>query len=240
MEKFNFALFAGHLAIYLFVWVFAITAHGAVTAWMSNRFGDDTARNEDRISFNPFVQVDLIGTIILPVIGFVFGWLNPGGGIPMIAWGKRVPIDSEKWRNPKLAAVSVALASTFASISIALIAFILLKLLFVSGAADVESFTRLLMQRNFSDEVSWLAPIELILWYGLILNIALAVYSLIPFPPFSGGAALSALLPTSFKPLFNFFERYGLIFGLLLIYSGVIGFVLRPVFYFVIYLLGLS
>ncbi len=50
MEKINFAAFFGQLAVYLFVWVFALTAHGALTAWVSNYFGDPTAKNEGRIS----------------------------------------------------------------------------------------------------------------------------------------------------------------------------------------------
>lgn len=78
----------GHLSVYLFVWVFAITCRAAATAWAANYFGDQTAKNAGRISLNPFVQSDLIGTIIIPIVGFVFGWLNPGLGIPFLAWGR--------------------------------------------------------------------------------------------------------------------------------------------------------
>lgn len=233
----NIGLLLGHTAIYLFVWVFAITAKSAVTAWMSNRYGDDTAKNAGRITLNPFVQADLIGTILLPVIGFVMGWF--GGGIPLVAWGKQVPIDAEKWRNPKVAGVMVALSSTFVSVALAAVCLLLLKALFVAGLADADSFTQVILRRDAGNGVSWIAPIELIFWYGMVLNIALTIFSLIPFPPFAGGAILSAVLPASFRPALNFFEQYGLLIALALIYFGVLNYFINPVLFAALYFLGI-
>jgi len=238
MEKINFGLFFGHLAVYLFVWVFAITTQSALTAWLSNHYGDDTAKNEGRISFSPFVQADLLGTIILPSLAFIVGWLSPG--IPFVAWGKRVPVNPEKWNNPKVAGIVVTLAGTFASISIAVVSFLFLKLLFVTGISDVDSFVQVVLGKNFATNVNWIAPIELILWYSLVLNLALTIFSLLPFPPFSGGTVLSTFLPESFKPVKDFFNRFGLIIALFLIYFGIIGYVLHPILIFILRLLGIN
>lgn len=237
MEKMNFAMLFGHLAVYLFVFVFAITAQGALTAWMSNYFGDDTAKNQGRISLSPFVQADLTGTIILPALAFIIGWLSPG--IPFMAWGKRVPIESENWRDPKRAGVMVTLAGTFAFAAIAVISFFLLKILLVSGIIDSHELILVILKQS-SVATSWLAPVELILWYSLILNVALTIFSLIPFPPFNGGVVLASLLPESFKPVVSFFEKFGILIALALIYFGIIGYVLNPIFGFVIELLGLN
>ncbi|MCD9185069.1 MAG: site-2 protease family protein [Pyrinomonadaceae bacterium] len=238
MDKINFGLFFGHLAVYLFVWIFAITTQSALTAWLSNYYGDDTAKSEGRISFSPFVQADLLGTIIIPTIAFIIGWLSPG--IPFLAWGKRVPINSKKWNNPKLAGVIVTLGGTFASISIAFVSFLLLKILFVTGVTDTDSFIQIVLGKNFATEVNWGAPILMILWYSLVLNLVLTIFSLIPFPPFGGGAALSHLLPDSFKPVKDFFNRFGIIIALFLIYFGIIGYVLKPVLIFTLSLLGIN
>lgn len=227
MEKINFALFFGHLAVFLFVWIFAITTQNALTAWMSNYFGDDTAKTEGRISFSPFVQADLVGTIILPTIAFIIGWMSPG--IPFVGWGKRVPITAEKWRNPKLAGIMVTLAGTFASLLIAVVSFAILKTLLASGIADVNGFLQVVIGKNSATNLSWLAPVEIILWYSLVINIIIALFSLIPFPPFGGGAVLMSLLPESFKPVKDFFNQFGLVIALLLVYFVGVKYVFAPI-----------
>ena len=131
MEKSGLALFLGCLAVYRFVWVFSITTQGWITAWMSNYYGDDTAKNQGRISFSPFVQADLTGTIIWPTVAFAISWLSPG--IPFVGWGRRVPINAENWESPKTAGFAVTLSSTFASLALSLFSFAGLKLLISSG-----------------------------------------------------------------------------------------------------------
>lgn len=227
MENINFALFFSQLAVYLLVWVFAITAHGAITAWTSNYFGDPTAKNEGRISFSPFVQADLIGTIILPTIAFIAGAM--GAGIPFIGWGKRVPLNAENWRSPKLAGVLVTLSATFASILIALISFGILKAMFVSGIIDPQSFIEVIIGKSSAENISWLSPVEAVLWYSLAINLVLALFSLIPFPPFGGGVALFSLLPESFRPIKDFFNQFGLILALMFVYFIGVSFIFRPI-----------
>lgn len=232
MGKLNFALFFGHLSVYLFVWVFAITAHGAATAWISNYFGDDTAKNAGRVSLSPFTQADLVGTVILPALAFTIGWMS--FGVPFIGWGKRVPVKSENWRNPKLAGVMVTLASTFVSLAIAIFAFVFLKTALVMGLTTDTEFLQIVLQKNSAINLSWFAPISIIFWYSLAVNIVLAIFTLIPLPPFGGGVAIFSLLPERLKPIRTFFNKVGLIPALFLMYFVGIPFVLMPVLNFIL------
>ena len=82
------------------VLVFSISAHEAAHAWMSNRFGDDTARLLGRITLNPIAHIDPIGTLLIPIVGFVLG--SMGGTvarIPLIGWGKPTPVNPLRWRD---------------------------------------------------------------------------------------------------------------------------------------------
>lgn len=227
MENINVATLLGHLSVYLFVWVFAITAQAAVTAWMANRFGDDTAKLHGRVTLNPFVQADLVGTIIIPGLAFVLGWV--GGGIPFLAWGKGVPIDSSKFRQPKIAGVMVALASVFTNIGLALISFGILKAMYVAGISNHETLSAVIGRASWTTaESSWFAPLESILWYALLLNLALAIISLIPVPPLAGGAVWAAILPAKYRPTLKKIEPFGMIIVLMLLYFGVLGYFLNP------------
>ena len=84
----------GQLIIYLVVLLFAISAHEAAHAWMSHRFGDDTAYLLGRVTLNPVKHTDPIGTLLIPIIGFVFGAIGgPVARIPLIGWGKPTPVN---------------------------------------------------------------------------------------------------------------------------------------------------
>src|SRR5437762_10726821 len=145
------------------VLLFAISAHEAAHAWMSNKFGDDTARLLGRITLNPVAHTDPIGTLLIPIASFIFGHI--GGrmaSIPLIGWGKPTPVNPLRWRNKDLANVMVSIAGILANLTIAIIAFVILKLLLVTGMAE-----RL--------PESLQEPVGLFLSYLLIMNISLAV-----------------------------------------------------------------
>src|SRR5207244_12126546 len=93
------------------VLLFAISAHEAAHAWMSNRFGDDTARLSGRITLNPVAHTDPIGTLLIPIASFIFG--SMGGGmarIPAIGWGKPTPGSPLRWRKRCTATVTCTIA----------------------------------------------------------------------------------------------------------------------------------
>src|SRR5260370_35077717 len=122
------------LVIYMVVLLFAISAHEAAHAWMSNRFGDDTARLLGRITLNPAAHIDPIGTLLIPLAGFVLGSIGgPVARIPLIGWGKPTPVNPLRWRNKDVANVMVSAAGVMCNLFLAIFAFILIKVLFIAG-----------------------------------------------------------------------------------------------------------
>ncbi len=213
------------LLIYMIVLLFAISAHEAAHAWMSNRFGDDTARLLGRITLNPNAHIDPVGTLLLPMLGFVLGHLaGPGTRIPLIGWGKPTPVNPLRWRNKDLANVMVSAAGIMANLFIALCAFIVIKVLLMTGGF-------------YSIPESIREPVDLFLSYFLIMNLSLAIFNLLPFPPLDGSKILETFLPESARPMLEFMERFGFFILMALIYIGFFNAIMRPVMRVVSYLL---
>src|SRR5437870_10433969 len=117
------------LVIYMVVLLFAISAHEAAHAWMSNRFGDDTARLLGRITLNPVAHIDPIGTLLIPIASFIFAHMGgAAAAIPLIGWGKPTPVNPLRWRNKDLAKIMVSIAGILANLSIGLFALVLIKI----------------------------------------------------------------------------------------------------------------
>jgi Zn-dependent protease len=208
------------------VLLLAISAHEAAHAWMSYKFGDDTARLLGRVTLNPVAHTDPIGTLLIPIAMFVFGAIgSPAASIPLIGWGKPTPVNPLRWRNKDLANVMVSIAGILANILIATIGFIILKVLIVTV------WGRALLQD--------LEPLGLFLSYLLIMNISLAVFNLLPFPPLDGSKVLDTFLPASMRPIMEMLEQYGYIILMILIYVGFFNIIITPVLRFVEFLLYL-
>src|SRR3954469_24338861 len=108
------------LVIYMVVLLLAISAHEAAHAWMSYKFGDDTARLLGRITLNPVAHTDPIGTLLIPIAGFIFSSIGGSlGAIPLIGWGKPTPVNPLLWRKKDLANVMVSAAGVMANTLIA-------------------------------------------------------------------------------------------------------------------------
>jgi Zn-dependent protease len=210
------------LIIYLVVLLLAISAHEAAHAWMSWKFGDDTARLLGRVTLNPVSHTDPIGTLLIPIIGFIVSAM--GGSFFLIGWGKPTPVNPLRWRNKDLANVMVSLAGILANLLIATIAFVIIKVLLSTGAF-------------FTMSDSFREPVGLFLEYLLFMNISLAVFNLLPFPPLDGSKVLETFLPESMQPILATLEQYGYLILMVLMYMGVFGAIITPVFRIVRYLL---
>ena len=216
------------LVIYMVVLLLAISAHEAAHAWMSYKFGDDTARLLGRITLNPVAHTDPIGTLLIPIVMFIFGHIGgPVASIPLIGWGKPTPVNPLRWRNKDLANVMVSIAGILANLIIAIIAFTILKTLLMTGAGA-------------SIPESLQEPVGLFLRYLLVMNISLAVFNLLPFPPLDGSKILDTFLPASMRPFMEMLEQYGFIILMILIYMGLINIIITPVMRIVAYLLYLG
>ena len=216
------------LLIYMVVLLFAISAHEAAHAWMSNRFGDDTARLLGRITLNPTAHIDPIGTLLIPIVSFVLTSVGgPVGNIPLIGWGKPTPVNPLRWRNKDLANVMVSAAGILANLFIAVCAFTILKVMLMTGFDE-------------SIPASIQKPIGLLLTYFLFMNVSLAIFNLLPFPPLDGSKILETFLPASARPLLEMMEQFGFVILMMLIYIGVFDAIMRPVSALVYYLLFLG
>jgi Zn-dependent protease len=208
------------------VLLLAISAHEAAHAWMSYKFGDDTARLLGRITLNPVAHTDPIGTLLIPIVMFIFGHVGGGlASIPLIGWGKPTPVNPLRWRNKDLANVMVSIAGILANLLIAFIGFTVAKILLMT----VPDFS--LSQSN---------ALGLFLGELILMNLSLAVFNLLPFPPLDGSKVLDTILPSSMRPLMAILEQYGYIILMILIYMGFFNLIITPIIRIVAYLLYLG
>jgi Zn-dependent protease len=198
------------------VLLLAISAHEAAHAWMSDRFGDDTARLLGRVTLNPVAHTDPIGTLLIPIVNFLISAAGGAGGFFLIGWGKPTPVNPLRWRQKDLANVMVSIAGILANLLIATIAFTIIKVLRVTGLA-------------YAIPDSLLEPVGLLLTNMLSMNISLAVFNLLPFPPLDGSKVLETFLPPSMQPLYEILEQYGFVILMVLMYMGVFSAIVSPI-----------
>jgi Zn-dependent protease len=206
-----------HLIMFLVVLLLAISAHEAGHAWMSHKFGDDTAYDLGRVTLNPVSHTDPIGTLLIPTMAFIFGTLGGAlGSIPLIGWGKPTPVNPLNWTNYKLANVMVSIAGVLANLILLIIGIVLAKIMMTQGFTPRDFLTR-------ADN-----PLVMFVSNLMLLNMSLFVFNLLPFPPLDGSKILSTFLPDSTQPIFELLEQYGFMILLLLVYLGVFSLILYP------------
>src|SRR5258705_1681521 len=210
------------------VLLLAISAHEAAHAWMSYKFGDDTARLLGRITLNPVAHTDPIGTLLLPIAGFVISHMAPGASIPLIGWGKPTPVNPLRWRNKNVANVMVSIAGILANLIIATVSLVLFK---------VFEYSRLFEPGASLAGIA--EPVFILLFRALLLNVGLAVFNLLSIPPLDGSKVLWTVLPDSMKPALEALERFGFIILLLIMQTGFLNIIFAPVGRFIIFLLSL-
>jgi len=192
------------LAVAAIPLLFAITVHEAAHGWMAGRFGDRTAEMLGRVTLNPVKHIDPVGTIIVPIFmvvmsGFVFGWAKP------------VPVNSRNLHNPKRDMVPVALAGPGANLLMALSWALIFHM--VAGASTLLG--------SSADFFLRMAEI------GVIFNMLLMIFNLLPILPLDGGRVLRGLVPESIGRRLDALERYGLIIVIGLLVFGLFGPVIR-------------
>ncbi|MFL6467826.1 MAG: site-2 protease family protein [Pyrinomonadaceae bacterium] len=222
----DIANLVSHLVIYMVVLLLAISAHEAGHAWVSYKNGDDTAFMLGRVTLNPVAHTDPIGTLLIPMVSFLFGAIGGGlASIPLIGWGKPTPVNPRKWNNYKIGNVTVSVAGVIANLILLIIGFVAAKVM-ISQGFDIADFFG---QSN--------NPFAILVGYVMTLNLSLFVFNLLPFPPLDGSKILQTFLPESAEPIFNLLEQYGFLILMALIYIGVLRLVITPFFYGLIYLL---
>jgi Zn-dependent protease len=217
-----------HLVIYMVVLLLAISVHEAGHAWMSYKFGDDTAFQLGRVTLNPVAHTDPIGTLLIPIISFIFSAVGGVvGTIPLIGWGKPTPVNPRKWTNYKTANVMVSIAGVLANLLLLIIGIVIAKILIWQGY-NISEF--------FSNTTN---PIMIFVGNLMTLNLSLFVFNLLPFPPLDGSKILSTFLPESAQPVLALMEQYGFLILMALIYVGVMRIIITPFLYGLIYVLAI-
>ncbi|MBP6822759.1 MAG: site-2 protease family protein [Acidobacteria bacterium] len=224
----------GDLILYFVAFIFSLSVHESAHAITSYWFGDDTAQLQGRISLNPMVHIDPIGTLAIPLLGFI---TVASGLPPLIGWAKPVDVNPLRWRNKDLANITVSAAGPISNLILALICFTVLKVMMLSGTV-VPGFGQggrfNLVTPLIEQSSSLLMPICTFLSVMLLLNVSLAVFNLIPIPPLDGSHVLETLLPESFRPLYDQIKPYSFFILIGLLWLGVLSYVFNPVMIFVI------
>lgn len=192
----------------------SLTIHEAAHAWTAYRLGDPTAKALGRISLNPIVHIDLIGTIILPLVAAF-------SNLPIIGWAKPVPVDIRRLRHPRRDFVLVAAAGPTSNL---LQAIVIALLFHVLPLENIE-----LWNLNWPNVFRRVADI----------NILLALFNMIPVPPLDGGNVLSGLLPREAAAAFDSVRPFGFIVLYALMFTGVLSQIILPPADFLMELLGL-
>jgi len=187
--------------IAMIVLLFSLTVHEMSHAWTADQFGDPTARLLGRVSLNPIVHADPIGTILFPLISMV-------SGAPLLGWAKPVPVNLRYLRHPRRDYMLVAAAGPTSNLVLALFAALLLVLLPV--------------QPQTIGEPNVSVPLAALLSNAVRLNVLLAVFNMIPIPPLDGGNVLAGLLHGSAARAYDSLRRYGFLILYALMFSGVL------------------
>jgi len=184
--------------------LFAITLHEVAHGWTARHFGDRTAEMMGRLTVNPIKHIDPIGTIVVPGImlavgGFLFGWAKP------------VPIGVRNLRNPHRDMIFVAAAGPASNLVMAIFWAFVARFVAVLGLQGDTALYFVAMAQ-----------------IGVIINVVLCVFNLLPLPPLDGGRVLAGLLPPKQASVFERIEPYGLVIIMALLFTGVLGKILGP------------
>ena len=200
------------LVIALLVLIFSLTVHEAAHAWSASQLGDDTAKRLGRVSLNPVVHVDPIGTLLLPIIAMV-------SNAPIIGWAKPTPVNVRNLRHPRRDHILVTAAGPASNLAIATVAAMALRVMPSSaGGSGLDVAT----------------PLNLIATEALLLNVLLAVFNMLPIPPLDGGQILMALLPPRIAIHLRFLYEYGFLILMGLLVTGVLGYLIGPPYYVIL------
>ena len=228
MGEIDIANLVSHLIVYMVVLLLAVSAHEAGHAWMSYKFGDDTAYMLGRVTLNPIAHTDPIGTLLIPIISFVLGMLGGAlGSVPLIGWGKPTPVNPRKWERYKLANVMVSIAGVLANLILLFIGFVAARIMLTQGFTIGDFFGQ---STN---------PLAIFVGNMMLLNMSLFVFNLLPFPPLDGSKILGTFLPAGAQPALEMLEHYGFLILMFLIWIGVFRMIITPFYYALIFALSI-
>jgi Zn-dependent protease len=182
-----------------------IVCHEAAHAYAAMRFGDSTAKNQGRLSLNPAVHYDPIGTVLFPLIGAAIGGV-------MFGWAKPVPVDARYFKNIRQGIFWVSFAGPIANIVLAIVSAFFLAVMIVMVPQDLYLYDSFFMMLRWS----------------VMINIILAVFNLIPFPPLDGSKMVSTFLDYEQARKYEELQRFSFLFIIILIMTPIFSYIISP------------
>lgn len=207
------------LEILLFMpgFLFSLSFHEASHAFVAFKLGDATAKSRGRVSLSPIPHTDILGTIILPILGLYFGGF-------VFGWGKPVPVDYRNLKNVRRDAMLISAAGPASNLFLAILFSIVIR--FYHGALPslhggiIPDYNLVIIQNIFVQY--------------MFLNLALCFFNLIPIEPLDGGKILFGILPRDMAMRVEMFTaRFGGPILLVLFFTGLLGVILSPIIRFV-------
>jgi Zn-dependent protease len=193
------------IVIQIVVLLFAVSFHESAHGYVAMKCGDNTARDLGRITMNPLKHLDPIGSLFFPAMLAI-------SGLPVFGWARPVPVSLRGVPNPRRANLLVSAAGPLSNL-----------LLAVVFAVVVAILHPMIPNREHP-----LFPLLLVAVFSVVVNASLAVFNLLPIPPLDGFGVVESLLPPSALPAVIFLRRYGFVILLVLMFTGVLNFILRP------------
>jgi Zn-dependent protease len=191
------------------VLLFSLSFHEAAHAWAALRMGDDTAMRQGRITLNPIVHIDPLGTVLLPLMMFL------SSGSPLFGWAKPTPYNPANFRRDRTVGQGHVLVASAGPVSNLLLAFLFAAALVVAVRAGLVQSSR--------------DPVLRLLVAGVQINVILAVFNLVPLPPLDGSKVAAWGLPRNLADAYvRVMEPYGSWILLLLFATGVLSMILSP------------
>jgi len=199
------------VCIFMPGFLLSLSCHEAAHAYVAYRFGDPTAKNLGRASLNPIPHIDILGTLIFPIVGMFIGFL--------FGWGKPVPVDYRNLKNVKRDAMWIAAAGPISNMIFAFILAVIFRA-FIYIVGDMSVSETMMTALSF---------VAIALRQYLYLNLALCIFNLIPIYPLDGGKILYGILPINIADKVDCFTmKYGMIILLVLIFTKAIHWILWP------------
>ena len=203
------------LSIMLVPALMAITCHEVSHGFIADRFGDNTARSLGRLTLNPIKHLDIIGTLMVFIVG--------------IGWAKPVPVNFNNLRHPKRDMIWVAAAGPITNFALAFVSAMAMRLLVYATAGLPDA----------SPLATFVDPITLMLAFSVYINLLLAIFNLIPVPPLDGGRVAVGLLPYRQSMILARMEPFGMIIIIALVFfTNVFGYVISPALRFGVHLMA--